>query len=93
MALRVTTVSFYDVPGVSPGPIPPSGIDTVTFDGVGYWNGRAGYRFTAKAADAGEPGRNRDSFAITISDATGHVVASANAVITGGNIQSLRLTH
>ena len=92
-ALAVTTVTFYNVPGVSPGPIPASGIDTVTFDGIGYWNGRSGYRFTATAADAGEPGRNRDSFAITIADPTGRVVASTNAVITGGNIQSLRLMH
>jgi hypothetical protein len=73
--------------------MPATGIDTATFDGVGYWNGRAGYRFSAKAADAGEPGRNRDSFAITISDATGHVVASVNAVITGGNIESLRIAR
>ena len=87
----VTNVSFYNVPGVSPGPRPPSGIDTVTFDGVGFWNGRAGYRYTANAADAGEPGRDRDSFTITISDETGHVVASVNAVITDGNVQSLRL--
>jgi beta-lactamase superfamily II metal-dependent hydrolase len=92
-ALTVSNVSFYNVPGVSPGPIPPSGIDTVTFEGVGHWNGRSGYRFTASAADAGEPGPNRDSFAITISDATGHVVASANGVITGGSIQSLRLAR
>ena len=63
----------------------------VTFEGVGYWNGRAGYRFTATAVDAGEPGRNHDSFAMTVSDAAGHVVASANAIITGGNIQSLRI--
>ena len=93
IALLVTNVSFYNVPGVSPGPLPPSGIDTVTFDGVGHWNGLSGYRFTAKAIDAGEPGRNRDSFAITVSDATGHVVATVNAVITSGNIQSRRLTH
>ena len=93
-ALAVATVSFYNVPGVSPfGPIPASGIDTVAFDGVGHWNGRSGYRFTATAADAGEPGRNRDSFAITIADPAGRVVASTSAVITGGNIQSLRLTH
>ena len=93
VSLAVTNVSFYNVPGVSPGPNPASGIDTVTFQGTGFWNGHAGYRFTATAVDAGEPGRNHDSFAITVSDATGHVVASANAVITDGNIQSLRIRH
>jgi hypothetical protein len=35
------------------------------------------------AADAAEPGLNRDSFAMMASDATGHVVASVNELITG----------
>ena len=90
LALEVTNVSFYDLPGMSPGPRPPSGIDTVAFEGVGLWNGRSGYRFTAQATDAGEPGRNVDRFAITVLDEGGHAVASVNAAITGGNIQSLR---
>ncbi|HEX9506118.1 MAG TPA: DNA/RNA non-specific endonuclease, partial [Acidimicrobiia bacterium] len=72
----VTSVSFFNVPGVSPGHKPPSGIDTVSFAGVGRWNGRAGYTFDAVAVDAGEPGRNRDSFRITVRDATGQAVAS-----------------
>jgi beta-lactamase superfamily II metal-dependent hydrolase len=93
IALMVANVSFYNVPGVSPGPVPPSGIDTVTFDGMGSWNGRSGYRYTAMAADAGEPGGTRDRFAITISDAAGDVVATVDAVITGGNIESLRLAR
>jgi len=37
----VTGVTFFNVPGVSPGPQPPSGIDTVTFTGTGRWNGRS----------------------------------------------------
>ena len=82
-----------NLPGVSPGARPTSGIDTVTFEGAGYWNGRSGYRFTASATDAGEPGRNRDSLAITVTDAAGHVVASVNGVITSGNIQSQRINH
>ncbi|HZT76131.1 MAG TPA: DNA/RNA non-specific endonuclease [Vicinamibacterales bacterium] len=87
----VTNVAFFNVPGVSPGHKPASGVDTVSFSGVGRWNGRSGYSFDAVAVDAGEPGRGRDTFAITIRDASGHVVSTANATITDGNIQSLRM--
>jgi hypothetical protein len=87
----ITSVTFFDVPGVSPGRKPPSGIDTVSFAGIGRWNGRAGYTFEAIAVDAGEPGRNRDSFKITVRDGTGRAVASVDARITDGNIQSLRI--
>jgi hypothetical protein len=86
----VTEVSFFNVPGVSPGRRPASGIDTVSFTGIGRWNDHPGYTFSAVATDAGEPGRRRDSFAITVKDAGGHVVATLNATITDGNIQSLR---
>src|SRR5262249_38648988 len=86
----VTSVSFFNVPGVSPGRKPASGIDTVSFAGVGRWNGRSGYTFDAVATDAGEPGRGRDSFRITVRDGAGQVVASVDARITDGNIQSLR---
>jgi HYR domain len=90
VAIAVTGVTFYNVPGVAPGTRPASGVDTVTFTGRGWWNGRSGYTFEARATDAGEPGRGHDSFAITIRSATGAVVASVNATITTGNIQSLR---
>jgi hypothetical protein len=90
-ATAITSVTFFNVPGVSPGRRPPSGIDTVSFTGAGTWNGRTGYTFDAIAVDAGEPGRGRDSFAITIRSATGHIVSSVNATITQGNVQSLRI--
>jgi hypothetical protein len=93
IALTVTNVSFFDVPGVSPGTAPPSGIDTVTFEGTGRWNGRSGYRFSAQAVDAGEPGANRDRFAITIRDGSGTVVSAVNATITAGNIRSMRISQ
>jgi hypothetical protein len=86
----LTEVSFFNVPGVSPGRRPASGVDTVSFTGIGRWNDHPGYTFNAAATDAGEPGRRRDSFAITVKDAGGHVVATVNATITDGNIQSLR---
>ncbi|HXI28362.1 MAG TPA: choice-of-anchor D domain-containing protein [Vicinamibacterales bacterium] len=87
----ITSVSFFDVPGVSPGHRPPSGVDTVSFRGLGRWNDRSGYSFEAVATDAGEPGRGHDRFALTIRDGAGQVVASVDAVITDGNIQSLRI--
>jgi hypothetical protein len=90
-AVRITAVAFFNLPSVSPGPRPPSGMDTVTFAGTGLWNGVSGYTFEAIATDAGEPGRLRDSFAITVRDAGGHIVASVNAPISGGNIESLRI--
>jgi hypothetical protein len=88
VAMAVTGVAFYNVPGVIPGTGPASGVDTATFTGTGWWNGRSGYTFEARATDAGEPGRGRDVFAITIRSATGAVVASVNATLTSGNIQS-----
>jgi len=90
---RITAVSFFNVPGVSPGAAPPSGVDTVMFAGTGLWNGRPGYTFEAVATDGGEPGRGHDSFAITVRDASGQIVASVNAPISNGNIQSLRINH
>ena len=66
-------------------------MDTVTFAGTGVWNGRPGYSFEAVATDAGEPGRGRDWFAITVRDAGGDIVASVNAPISSGNIESLRI--
>jgi len=92
-ATTIAAVTFFNVPGVSPGRRPPTGIDTVSFSGTGRWNGRSGYTFDAVATDAGEPGRGRDAFAITIRDAAGQIVASVNATITAGNIQSLRVPH
>jgi hypothetical protein len=90
-ATAIASVVFFNVPGVSPGSTPASGVDTVTISGSGRWNGRRGYTFAATAVDAGEPGRGQDTFAITIRSAEGQVVASVDAPITQGNIQSLRL--
>ncbi len=86
----INSVSFFNAPGVSPGPRPPSGLDVAAFSGIGRWNAHAGYTFDAVATDAGEPGRGRDTFVIAVKDAAGHVVASINAPISDGNIQSLQ---
>ena len=88
-----TRAVFFNVGGVSPGPEPASGIDTVLFTGVGRWNGAGGYTFEARATDAGEPGRGHDRFAITIRDATGQIVASVDDVLDIGNVDSLRIAR
>jgi len=88
-----TRAVFFNVGGVSPGPEPASGIDTVLFSGGGRWNGVGGYTFEARATDAGEPGRGHDRFAITIRDATGQIVASVDDVLDIGNVDSLRIAR
>jgi hypothetical protein len=90
VAGKVDEVSFSDAEGYVPGQMPPSGVDTVTFSGVGWWNGRPGYHFQVTASDRGEPGVGTDTFALVVTAPTGEVVESAAGVLRGGNIQSLR---
>ena len=76
-----------------PTRIRPAGIaaaDTVTFAGVGLWNGLAGYRFEITASDRGEPGRDHDTFSLKVFAPNGDLVASALGVLQGGNIQSVK---
>src|SRR5262249_993993 len=89
VSMQVTSVAFYDAPGSQPTPAPPPTLDQVTFTGVGAWNGHGGYTFAAQALDAGDPGRGRDQFSITIRDAGGAVVATVTGTIGSGSIQSL----
>ena len=49
---------------------------------------QTGYTFDAVATDAGDPGKGRDRFALTIRDAANHIVATVNALLTGGNIDN-----
>ncbi|MBI4489692.1 MAG: DUF11 domain-containing protein [Deltaproteobacteria bacterium] len=87
----ITGLLFSDAPGITPGPRPPPSVDTVEFSGTGRWNGRSGFTFEARGTDAGEPGRGRDSFAITVRDEAGSIVASVSGNLSGGNIQSLKV--
>jgi hypothetical protein len=82
---------FFNVGGISPGRQPGAGVDTVLFSGAGRWNGVAGYTFEAQAVDAGEPGRGHDRFALAVRDAVGRIVASVDAAIANGNVQSIRI--
>jgi hypothetical protein len=87
--IAITSVAFFNLPGVAPGTQPRSGADTAAFGGTMRWNGRSGYTFTAVATDAGEPGAGHDRFTITVRDGGGTIVASVDATISAGNIQSL----
>jgi hypothetical protein len=90
-ATSIPVVVFFDDPEFQSGRGHQPAVDTVRFAGTGRWNGRAGYTFEATATDKGEPGRNRDTFAIVVKDDHGDVVADIGGDLDGGNIQSTRL--
>jgi len=85
MATHVSEVQMSDSADYTAG-----GIDTVMFAGTGVFNGATGYRFVVNAAERGEPGRDRDTFSITVYAPNGQVVLSASGVLQNGNIQALR---
>lgn len=89
-AADVTDVRFSNQPGYGPGRTPGSGVDTVSFTGVGSWNGQPGYTYAVIASDRGEPGRGHDTFTVVIKDQSGVVVATAGGTLGSGNLQSLR---
>ena len=90
VAGMVDDVSFSNAEDFAPGQWPASGVDTVTFSGVGYWNGKPGYRFQVTATDRGEPGPGNDTFSLVVTSPTGVVVESTSGELRSGNIQSLR---
>ena len=91
VASAITFAAFSDDPSITPGRRPTPAVDTVVFGGSGRWNGAPGHTFVATAVDAGEPGRGRDTFAITVRAPGGDIVATVRGTLAGGNIQSLRL--
>jgi hypothetical protein len=62
----------------------------VQFSGTGWWNGRPGYTFVAESADNGEPGRGRDTFAVTVRSPGGAIVLQVSGVLTAGNVETLQ---
>jgi endonuclease/exonuclease/phosphatase family metal-dependent hydrolase len=90
IATHVSEVQMSDSPSYTPGTNPASGVDTVMFAGTGVFNGATDYRFVVNAADRGEPGRDHDTFSLTVYAPNGQVVLSASGVLNYGNIQSLR---
>ena len=61
---------------------------SVTFSGAGEWNGKSGFTFEVSAADLGEPGRGRDTFALVVKDKRGTVVLNISGTLDKGNIQA-----
>ena len=61
----------------------------VRLSGTGTWNGVGGYTFEATASERGEPGKNNDRFSFVIGSG-GNIIATADATLAGGNIQSKR---
>lgn len=90
LATSISDLLFTNSEGYEPGRFPRSGIDTVSFKGVGYWNGQSGYRVEVSASDRGEPGRNLDTFTVKVIAPNGTVVESATGTLRDGNVQSLR---
>jgi uncharacterized repeat protein (TIGR01451 family)/CSLREA domain-containing protein len=85
-------IAFWDDPGLRSGRgrgAPAT--DSATFAGTGRWNGATGHTFEARVSDEGEPGRGRDTFAITVRNAQGEIVATVSGTLSSGNIQSTRL--
>jgi hypothetical protein len=90
VSTSLSSVFFFDDLAIRPGRRVRPEADTVLFAGTGRWNGAAGYAVEVRAADAGEPGRQRDRFLITIKDPTGAIVSTVDGTLTRGNIESLR---
>jgi hypothetical protein len=90
IATHVGEVQLSDSPSYTPGTNAASSVDTAMFSGTGVFNGATGYRFVIDAADRGEPGRDRDTFSITVYAPSGQVVLSSSGLLRDGNIRSLR---
>ena len=89
LAADVRDVRFSNSSGYA-GASKRAGVDSVVFTGGGWWNGKPGYRFEITACDRGEPGRGRDTFALTVFAPNGQVVAAASGVLRDGNIQAMK---
>jgi predicted extracellular nuclease len=90
LAADVSDVRFSNSNGYAAGNSRRAAADSVSFTGRGWWNGKPGYRFEITACDRGEPGRGRDTFALTVFAPNGQVVATASGVLRDGNIQAMK---
>jgi hypothetical protein len=90
LAADVSNVRFSNSNGYAAGNSRRVAADSVSFTGRGWWNGKPGYRFEINACDRGEPGRGRDTFALTVFAPNGQVVATVNGVLRDGNIQAMK---
>ena len=77
MKVKATRITVY-----GPGPTARSR----HFRGTAAVDGVDGYGYSVDVADTGEPGKDADTFSITLSS-NGHVVHQAGGTLGGGNIQ------
>ena len=87
-ATLLNTVYFFDAPDSAPGSQPASGIDQCVVSGLGTWNGETGFTFQLAVVDAGEPGKDADTIALTIRRPDGAVVAQVSGRLFDGNVDS-----
>lgn len=83
---QVTSMSCYDDPTLSPLPR-PAPFDTLVGQGIGKFNGQAGYKVLFKFTDSGEPG-TRDTAQIEIRDPQGVPVLFVSGNLHNGNQQA-----
>jgi hypothetical protein len=82
----LTAVNCYDDPALNPLPR-PAPFDTLVGEGVGRFNGQAGYTVRFTFTDNGEPG-SRDFAQIEIRDLQGSLVLFAAGNVSRGNQQA-----
>ena len=87
----VDFIAFSDDPTIRPGRPARPQIDTVTFSGVGEWNGQRNYRYEVFAQDGGEGRNHHESISVKIYSPTGVLVATFQGDVEDGNIQSIRI--
>jgi predicted extracellular nuclease len=90
LAADVSEVRFSNSNGYALATSKRTAADSVFFAGVGWWNGKPGYRFEISACDRGEPGRGRDTFSLTVFGPGGNVVSHTEGVLRTGNIQAMK---
>ena len=83
---QVTAMSCYDDPALSPLPR-PAPFDTLVGQGIGRFNGIAGYHVSFKFTDSGEPGTS-DLAQIEIRDPQGALVLFVSGNLHNGNQQA-----
>lgn len=85
VATALTAAAFSD----DDASVPVRRARSVTFTGVGAWNGAPGHAFQAQAIAGGEPGNDADAFALTVTAPDGTVVVTAAGGVARGDVQWL----
>ncbi len=90
-ASSFTSMVFADDPRSPSHHWPLATVDAVHFSGIGAWNGRPGYTFEVSTTAGGTSQREPGAFSLVVKDPLRRVVASVDAPLDGGRIQSVRI--